>query len=265
MPLKTENDQWVKDATTGFPVWVDASGQESPLDIEKLFGSLATTRTEAADRRRKAEGLEAQLASYKEGDALLDPAAARDAMAKLASWDAKRRSDAEGVEANFKERLATARKEEQLKYAPIETERNLLKDQVQELTVGSAFQAAAKFLKEKTTFPTPASARALVGKHFKVVTKPDGTLGTEAEYDNLPITSTITNDPATVEEAIMYILGKRPDGPEYIRQVVPDGTGGDNIKPRTELPLTGVPTPAALGAMSMDDFTKHRAAVAAIK
>jgi len=214
-------------------VWVDeTTGEERVVDAAKLFGTVTRLNSESAERRKRAEALEAQLKealgkleAFKGDDGeLMDVATAKQAIDAVKNFDGNKKALAE-ENAKAIARAVTENTETwKAKYATLEAEKAKILAQVEDLTVGHAFDAIeSSFIREKTMFPTAQTARAEFGKFFRP--KLDAPHGVEAvDAGGNPIFNG-NGEPASPAEALEILLSKHPRKADYLRAPNPAGPG----------------------------------------
>lgn len=141
----------------GKPVYIEDNGTETAFDAPGARQAIAARNAEAKSHREAKEAAEAALKKF---EGIEDPAAALDAIKKVAAFKDKDLVDAGKVE----EIKAAAIKAVEDKYAPVVTERDTLKTQLHSAMIGGSF-ARSKFIADKLAVPVDM-VEAMFGKQF---------------------------------------------------------------------------------------------------
>lgn len=141
----------------GKPVYIEDNGTETAFDAPGARQAIAARNAEAKSHREAKEAAESALKNFEGID---DPAAALDAIKKVAAFKDKDLVDAGKVE----EIKAAAIKAVEDKYAPVVSERDTLKTQLHSAMIGGSF-SRSKFIADKLAVPVDM-VEAMFGKQF---------------------------------------------------------------------------------------------------
>lgn len=139
------------------PIYVEDNGTETAFDAPGARQAIAARNAEAKSHREAKEAAEAALKKF---EGIEDPAAALDAMKKVASFKDKDLIEAGKVE----EIKAAAIKAVEEKYAPIVKKAEELEASLHSEKIGGSF-ARSKFIAEKLAVPTDM-VEAMFGRQF---------------------------------------------------------------------------------------------------
>lgn len=209
MPWKMK-DNAIEVGSDGNPVWIDTAGKESTVSGD----TITRLNGEARDHRKRAEDAEKALKAF-EG---IEPTAAREAIAKLATVDLSKMVEAGKVEevraaitADFQKRLDAK-----------DIELKTMSDNVRNSAIQSAFMGS-KFVTEKLTL-APADVQALFGGRFDVR---DGKV-VALDANKQPVTSAKNmGEFATFDEAIEMVVMQHPTKETLLRGANNSGTGNN--------------------------------------
>lgn len=153
MPWKVD-DKGTLVTADGNPIWVDDAGKEMNVQgntIQRLNG-------EAKSHREAKEAAETKLAAFKD----IDPVAAKKAIDTLKDVDLSKM-----VGLNKLEEVKTeVNRQWQEKHTAVETEKNGLRSQLDNMLLQSAF-TGSKFMSERVAIPAEMM-QATFGRHFKI-------------------------------------------------------------------------------------------------
>ncbi|MES2973371.1 MAG: DUF6651 domain-containing protein [Pseudomonadota bacterium] len=148
------------------PVYVHADGKKTPFDGDGTLSTISRLNGEAKTHREAKEALELAFKPFKDAG-ITDAAAALKALNTVKNLDDKKLVDAGEVE-KVKSEVQKAMEQQ---YAPVMTERDTLRGQLNDHLIGGVF-TGSKFVAEKIAAENGAAAaqiaRALFGQNFKV-------------------------------------------------------------------------------------------------
>jgi hypothetical protein len=221
MKLKTtpEGHAVVQD---GKPVYVNDEGKEIAFDAPATIATISRLNGEAKSNRERYEAAEGKAAAF-DG---LDPEKARKALDLVANLDAKKLVDAGERDKAIDEAIKAVEK----KYQPVVDKSATLERQLNDLLVGGAF-ASSDFIAKRFLIEGPAGvdqARALFGKHFKVV---DGKLVAYDEKGQPLYSPGRPGEYANAEEAIELLVESYPHKKSILRGSGASGGGAGAAPP----------------------------------
>lgn len=222
----------------GNPVVIGDDEKEFGLDAIHLLKKVPDLQAEAKKHREAKEDVESKLKSYAD----IDPAKAKDALEKLKTIDLNKMVSAgkldeirAEVTQAFKDKMQNAETAYQERLAELENLSKQKEADIRRLTVGSKF-ASSSFIKDKTTFPTPAAAEAMFGSAFDVVKDDSGNIVTVAKMNGKEIISR-SKPPnyADFDEAVQILIDNHPDRDLFIKPSQNAGSGNQRkIRMSTE-------------------------------
>ena len=182
----------------GKPVYVHDDGKEVAFDAPGAVAKIGQLNGEAKTHREAKEAAEAALKKF---EGITDPAAALEAITKLKNIDDKKLIDSGDVE----KVKAEAIKAVEEKYAPIVTERDTLRSQLDKEIRGGSF-ARSKFAEEKVAVPRHM-LESTYGNNFKVE---DGKLVPYDASGNKIFSRTKPGEVAEFDEALELLVSADP-------------------------------------------------------
>lgn len=197
----------------GKPVFTDDSGKDVAFDAVHSTATISRLNGEAKGHREAKEAAEAKL---KEFAGIEDPAAAIKALNTLKNLDDKKLVDAGEVE----KVKAEAIKAVEEKYAPVVEERDGLKKQLHQKTIGDGF-ARSKFIADKVSVPFDL-IEAQFGRNFSL----DGGKVIAKDRDGNQIYSKARpGEPADFDEALEILIDAYPNKDSILKGRQHQGTG----------------------------------------
>lgn len=207
------------------PVVIGEDGKEFPVDAIHLLAKIPELNAESKKHREAREAMEAELAKYKD----IDPEKAKEAMEKLKDVDfdnlvQKGKIDEikSEIKQAYEEKMKTASEayEEKLKEYEAEIENG--KKNVRTLLISNSF-AGSSYIKEKTTFPTAATAEAFLGKFFRI--EENRVIASYPDGRDI-ISRTKPPELAPFEEAVQLLIENHPDRESFLKAAQTKGSGG---------------------------------------
>lgn len=192
----------------GKPVYVSDDGKETAFDAPGTVATISRLNREAQTHREAKEAAETKLRAF---DGIEDPAAAKDALSKIAGLDAKQLLDAGKVE----EIKAAAIKAKDEEYKPILAERDRLLSELHSEKIGGSF-ARSKFIADKIAVPADI-IESRFGKSFKLE---DGKVVAYDQAGNQIYSKANPGEAAGFDEALEILV----DGYAYKDSIL-KGTG----------------------------------------
>ena len=237
-----------------------ATSAKTFLNVNELSDSIRAKNGEAATHRREKEELAKKLEVFKD----LDPEAARKALETVSALDAGKLIEAGKVEevkkaaaAEYAQRVESLNKA--LETAKAEAQAGLsAKDTViEDLLIGNGI-TGSPFLREQTVLP-PEVAMPFLKPHFKV--EYDDGKPVVRPYDNqgkVIFSPSNPGNPATVDEAIQFIIGSHPQKDSLLKNPAPDG--GSGMKQGGGAPAAGKISMESAANLSPAEYTAARKA-----
>lgn len=216
LKLNEDGSAVVKD---GKPVYVHDDGKEIEFDAPAAMAKIGQLNGEAKSHRERAEKAEA---TAKQFEGISDVKAALKAMETVKNLDDKKLVDAGEVE---KIRTETAKALEE-KFAPIVSEREKLKAQLDHHLIGGAF-SGSKFIADKFAAPGPAGveiARSLFGSRLKVE---DGAVVGYDVQGNKLYSRARPGELASADEAIEMLVDQYPHKAHILKGNPASGSGAN--------------------------------------
>jgi len=199
----------------GKPVYTHDDGKETAFDAPATIATISRLNGEAKGHREAKEAAEGKLKAFEGID---DPAAAKDALTKLANLKDKDLIEAGKVE----EIKAAAIKAVEDKYAPVVQERDKLKGDLYSERVGGQF-ARSKFIADKVAVPSDI-VQARFGQHFR---DEDGKAVAYDASGNKVYSRSKPGEPAGFDEALEILIDQYP----YKDSLLKGTGGGSGAKP----------------------------------
>jgi hypothetical protein len=211
MKLKTKEIDGVAYAELqdGKPVYIADDGKEIAFDAVGTADTIKRLNGEAKTHREAKEAAETKLKAF---EGIEDPAAAKDALAKIANL-----KDKDLVEAGKVEEIkaaAIAAVEE--KYKPVVEENASLKGALHSEKIGGSF-ARSKFIADKIAVPADI-VEARFGKNFKLE---DGKVVAYDQAGNAIFSKASPGNHADFDEALEILVDQYPYKDSILK-----GTGG---------------------------------------
>ncbi|UNK39371.1 hypothetical protein MNR02_06600 [Shinella sp. H4-D48] len=215
MKLKTKEIEGVTYAEIqdGKPVYIEDNGSETAFDAPATRATITRLNGEAKGHREAKEAAEAALKKF---EGIEDPAAAIDAIRKVASLKDKDLIDAGKVE-EIKQQAIKAVEE---KYAPIVQERDGLVNQLHSEKIGGSF-ARSKYIGDKLAVPSDM-VEAMFGKHF---TLDNGKIVAKDANGNQIYSKANPGNPADFDEALEAIVGAYAGRDHILKGTGHNGSG----------------------------------------
>ena len=198
----------------GKPVY-EADGKEVAFDAPATVATITRLNGEAKGHREAKEAAETKLKAF---EGIEDPAAAKEALAKIANLKDKDLIEAGKVE----EIKAAAIKAVEDQYKPIVAERDKLKTDLYGERVGGQF-ARSKFISDKAAVPADIM-QARFGQHFK---DEDGKAVAYDAAGNKIYSRSKPGEPADFDEALEILIDAYP----YKDSILKGTGGGSGAKP----------------------------------
>lgn len=195
------------------PVFTDAEGKDSAIDVAGILSSVRARNAEAKQNRERYEAAEAKLKAY---EGLDDPEAARKALQTIQNLDQKKLVDAGQVE-TVKAEINKVWGE---KYEKLEKSNKELMQQIYDEKIGGSF-ARSKFIAEKLTLPSDL-AQSAFGKHFKLE---EGKTRAYDAHGNLIHSKKNPGEPADFDEAIEILVDQYPRKDSILKPTQVSGSG----------------------------------------
>ncbi|HEY8066621.1 MAG TPA: DUF6651 domain-containing protein [Methylosinus sp.] len=225
MKLKTIEKDGVTYAEVkeGKPVYVNDDGSEAAVDLPGTAATISRLNGEAKTHREAKESALEKLKAF-EG---IDPAAARDALDKLANIDAKKLIDAgevekvkEGISRALEGKMAEAKKAYEQTIAEERAKSEKLESSLHAEKIGGAF-ARSQFIKDKLVIP-PDLVQARFGKNFKLE---DGKVIAYDDAGQQIYSPARPGQLADFDEALSSIVGSYPQKDHILKGSGASGTG----------------------------------------
>lgn len=197
----------------GKPVYIEDNGSETAFDAPATRATITRLNGEAKGHREAKEAAEAALKKF---EGIEDPAAAIDAIKKVAALKDKDLIDAGKVE-EIKQQAIKAVEE---KYAPIVQERDGLVNQLHSEKIGGSF-ARSKYITDKLAVPSDM-VEAMFGKHF---TLDSGKIVAKDANGNQIYSKANPGNPADFDEALEAIVGAYAGRDHILKGTGHNGTG----------------------------------------
>jgi hypothetical protein len=214
LKLVTVEGKTYAEVQDGKPVY-EADGKDVPFDAPATVATITRLNGEAKGHREAKEAAETKLRTFEGID---DPAAAKDALVKLANLKDKDLIEAGKVE----EIKAAAIKAIEDKYAPVVAERDKLKTDLYGERVGGQF-ARSKFISDKAAIPADIM-QARFGTHFK---DEDGKAVAYDASGNKIYSRSKPGEAADFDEALEILIDAYP----YKDSILKGTGGGSGGKP----------------------------------
>lgn len=197
----------------GKPVYIEDNGSETAFDAPATRATITRLNGEAKGHREAKEAAEAALKKF---EGIEDPAAAIDAIKKVAALKDKDLIDAGKVE-EIKQQAIKAVEE---KYAPIVQERDGLVNQLHAEKIGGSF-ARSKYITDKLAVPSDM-VEAMFGKHF---TLDSGKIVAKDANGNQIYSKANPGNPADFDEALEAIVGAYAGRDHILKGTGHNGSG----------------------------------------
>lgn len=199
----------------GKPIYEGDDGKPIAFDAPATVATISRLNGEARSHREAKEAAETKLKTF---DGIEDPAAAKDALAKIANLKDKDLIEAGKVE----EIKAAAIKAVEERYKPVEEERDRLKSELFGEKIGGSF-ARSKFIAEKAAVPADM-VQARFGQNFKIE---DGKVAAYDQSGNKIYSRAKPGEAADFEEALEILIDQYP----YKDNILKGTGGGSGGKP----------------------------------
>lgn len=210
MPWKTDDKQ-VLVLVDGNPVWIADDGKEMSVQ----GNTISRLNNEAKTHREAKEAAETRLAAYKD---VPDPVAAKKAIDTLKDVDLSKMVGMNKLE----EAKQEITRQWQDKFSGVETERNGLRLQLDNMLLASAF-SGSKFMQERVAIPSEMMV-ATFGRHFKIE---DNKV---VPYDHLGaklLSKSRMGEYADFDEALTMFVEAYPHKDAILRAPNSSGTGNN--------------------------------------
>ena len=194
----------------GNPVYVDSQGQEKTMGAD----AITQLNSQAASFRHRAQEAETSLAEFKD----LDPAKARDAIAKLAQIDQKTLVDAGKID----EVRAEITKQYETQMGETQTALSTALGKIDQMTLDNAFNSS-DFVAKNIAIPADIF-RDSFAKYFEVK---DGKLSAKDASGNPIYSNEKFGDPASFDEAVKIIVDQHPQKDQLLLAESRGGSGND--------------------------------------
>lgn len=227
MPIKLKTIE--KDGVTyaevieGKPVYVNEDGTEAAIDLPGTAATISRLNGEAKSHREAKEAALEKLKAF-EG---LDPAAARDALDKIANIDAKKLIDAgevekvkEGISRALESKMTEAQKAFEVQIAAERANVAKLEDAIRIEKIGGAF-ARSTFIKDKLSIPVDL-VQARFEQNFKLE---DGRVVAYDQAGNVIYSSARPGEIADFDEAMASLVSAYPQKDHILKGSGASGTG----------------------------------------
>lgn len=226
MPFKYDSEGHIVVADHNgakLPVFIHADGREAPFDADGTLQTISARNAEAKANRERAEAAEAAYKPFKDAG-ITDAGAAAKALGVVKNLDEKKL-----VDAGERDRaIAEAVRAVEEKFAPVSSERDTLRDQLNGHLIGGVF-TGSKFVAEKFAAENGAAAaqiaRALFGSHFKVE---DGKVVAYDGQGQKMLSRTAFGQPAEPEEALQLLVDASPLKASILRGTNASGSGSQS-------------------------------------
>lgn len=209
LKIVTVDGKTYAEVQDGKPVYTTDDAKEVAFDAPATIATISRLNGEAKGHREAKEAAETKLKAF---DGLDDPAAAKDALTKLANFKDKDLIEAGKVE---EIKLAAIKAVEE-KYAPVVQERDKLKTDLYGERVGGQF-ARSKFIADKAAVPSDIM-QARFGQHFK---DEDGRAVAYDASGNKIYSRSKPGEAADFDEALELLIDAYPYKDSILK-----GTGG---------------------------------------
>jgi hypothetical protein len=225
MKLKTieKDGATYAEVKDGKPVYVNDDGTEAAIDLPGTAATISRLNGEAKTHREAKEAALEKLKAF-EG---IDPAAARDALDKIANIDAKKLIDAgevekvkEGVAKALEGKMAEAQKAFETQIGEARANVSKLEAALHDEKIGGAF-ARSQFIKDKLVIPADL-VQARFGKNFKLE---DGKVVAYDDRGQQIYSPARPGELADFDEALSSIVSVYPQKDHILKGSGGSGTG----------------------------------------
>lgn len=207
----------------GRPVYVNDDGVEAAIDLPGTAATISRLNGEAKTHREAKEAALEKLKAF-EG---IDPAAARDALDKIANIDAKKLIDAgevekvkEGISRALEAKAAEAQKAFEAQLSAERANVAKLEDMIRVEKIGGAF-ARSQFIKDKLSIPVDL-VQARFEQNFKLE---DGRVVAYDQAGNVIYSSARPGEIADFDEAMSTLVNAYPQKDHILKGTGASGTG----------------------------------------